>query len=289
MRLIAFSIFIHLYLFSAAQNSLVPERPAVLGISCVIFKVSDTEKVKEYYSEVLGFSNVNSFEKDNKTCLSFIVNERQSLLFIKNSEIPEEENNRFAGYRLETTNLEAMASYLKYNKVPVEEGITDLYGHPLIRIKMHDDYFLEFTESSDDLYSGTNKGKKVKSTSLSKRIHHVGIYVSDIEKANEMYEKILGFSETWRYNESLEKKPNFVYLRMPDCVENIEYNLTNNDNSAHACFLVEDMQDHVYRLWKRDKRGKLSKPVIGKGKRWLLNTKDYNGIRVEFTERYTVK
>ncbi len=76
-------------------------------------------------------------------------------------------------------------------------------------------------------------------------------------------------------------------MRIPDCVENIEYLVTDDSNSSHPCFRVEDMQETIYTLKERN-RENLAHPEIGKGKRWLLNLQNEDGTRVEFTESFTV-
>ncbi|HBI05246.1 MAG TPA: hypothetical protein DDY49_14600, partial [Paenibacillaceae bacterium] len=60
-------------------------------------------------------------------------------------------------------------------------------------------------------------------------------------------------------------------------------------NFSHPCFLVDDMQETIYTLKKRQGNNKLAKPVVGKGKRWLLNLKNDDGTKVEFTEAHTIR
>jgi hypothetical protein len=76
---------------------------------------------------------------------------------------------------------------------------------------------------------------------------------------------------------------------MPDCVENIEHYPSSDANFNHPCLLVEDMQETIYTLHERLGNFQLAKPMVGKGKRWLLNLQNDDGTKIEFTEAHTVK
>jgi hypothetical protein len=49
------------------------------------------------------------------------------------------------------------------------------------------------------------------------------------------------------------------------------------------------MQETIYTLKERRINETLGKPGIGKGKRWILNLRNADGTRVEFTEAHCVK
>jgi hypothetical protein len=49
------------------------------------------------------------------------------------------------------------------------------------------------------------------------------------------------------------------------------------------------MQEIIYTLKERRQNEKLPAPVIGKGRRWLLNLSDSDGTRIEFTETFLSK
>ncbi len=80
-----------------------------------------------------------------------------------------------------------------------------------------------------------------------------------------------------------------LYLQIPECVENIEHYSPNDRNDSHPCFLVEDMQETIYTLKERKINETLGTPGIGKGKRWILNLRNADNTRVEFTEAHCVK
>jgi hypothetical protein len=49
------------------------------------------------------------------------------------------------------------------------------------------------------------------------------------------------------------------------------------------------MQETIYKLKERSNGNLLSKPYIGKGKRWLLSLEDSDGTKLEFTEAHAIK
>jgi len=52
---------------------------------------------------------------------------------------------------------------------------------------------------------------------------------------------------------------------------------------------VKDMQETIYTLKERRQWGDIARPIIGKGNRWLLNLKNADNTKVEFTESFTVR
>jgi catechol 2,3-dioxygenase-like lactoylglutathione lyase family enzyme len=115
------------------------------------------------------------------------------------------------------------------------------------------------------------------------------LYCDEVVDADPFYVGILGYKELWRYPEDHKEQVVMNYLQMPDCVENIEHYPSDDINFNHPCFLVEDMQETIYTLKERQGNNTIGKPMVGKGKRWLLNMKNEDGTKVEFTEAHTVR
>jgi len=103
------------------------------------------------------------------------------------------------------------------------------------------------------------------------------------------YGGILGFKVLWRYPEDLNEKIVVNYLQIPECAEYIEHYTSNSVNFSHPCFVVDDMQETIYTLKERKGNYSLSKPMVAKGKRWLLNIVNPDKSMIEFTEAHTVK
>jgi catechol 2,3-dioxygenase-like lactoylglutathione lyase family enzyme len=134
-----------------------------------------------------------------------------------------------------------------------------------------------------------SKGEFLSANRISKRIHHAGLYCNHIVDNDPFYAGILGCKELWRYPESRDEPIQMTYLQLPDCAECIEHYPSEDINFNHPCFLVDDMQETIYMLKERHENNQLARPVVGKGKRWLLNLKNEDGTKVEFTEAHTVR
>jgi catechol 2,3-dioxygenase-like lactoylglutathione lyase family enzyme len=290
MRNINRFIWICLTLFvnptvSFAQNV---QLPPIWGIAKMTFLVSDFQVARDYYGKFLGFSEAFSYPSDLGKVISFKVNDRQFLEFIADKSAKEKK--RMVSVSFETENAELMRQYLSKNgvKVPDKTKI-DGAGNEVFVVDDPSGNQIEFITFKPESLHKKSKGRFLSDTRISKRIHHAGIYVKTITDIDSFYAGILKFKEIVRYPEDRNVPPTILYLGMDDCIENIEHYSPNDVNVSHPCFLVEDMQETIYTLKERRAYETLTKPVIGKGKRWILNLYNSDNTRVEFTEAHCVK
>lgn len=268
-----------------AQNAV---RPPVWGIAKMTFLVSDFQLARAYYGEFLGFDEAFSYPSDLGKIISFKVNDRQFIEFIEDKDANRKP--RLVAVSFETEDVALMRVYLEDKGVKVPTIVTeDGVGNKVILV--HDSYgvpveFIQFGHHSLHLLS---RGKYLSERRISKRIHHVGLYCKEVLDEDPFWVGIMGCKELWRYPESHHQKVEMNYLQLPDCVENIEHYPSDDINFSHPCFLVDDMQETIYTLKERQSNNKLAKPVVGKGKRWLLNLKNEDGTKVEFTEAHTIR
>lgn len=268
-----------------AQNAV---RPPVWGIAKMTFLVSDFQLARAYYGEFLGFDEAFSYPSDSGKIISFKVNDRQFLEFIEDKDAKGK--TRLVAVSFETEDVAQMRVYLGDKGVKVPANVTeDATGNKVILV--HDSHrvpveFMQFGKNSLHLLS---RGKYLSERRISKRFHHVGLYCKEVLDDDPFWVGIMGCKELWRYPESHHQKVEMNYLQLPDCVENIEHYPSDDINFSHPCFLVDDMQETIYTLKKRQGNNKLAKPVVGKGKRWLLNLKNDDGTKVEFTEAHTIR
>ncbi len=270
---------------SAAQQT---ERPAIWGIAKMTYLVSDFKLARDYYGTFLGFEEAFTYPSATGNILSFKVNDRQFLECIEDKDARSKA--RLVSVSLETGNVEQMRKYLKEHGVQVPET-TSVDGAGNVVILIHDPSgvpveFIEFNENSPHKKS---KGAFLSERRISARIHHAGLYCTRVTDDDPFYTGILGFSELWRYPEDRGLPVQMHYLQIPDCAELIEHYPSDDINFSHPCFLVEDMQETVYTLRERDGGVLADSPMVGKGKRWLLNMVNADGTKVEFTEAHTVR
>ena len=263
-------------------------RPPLWGIAKMTFLVSDYKLARDYYGKFLGFDEAFSYDSDNGKTISFKVNDRQFLEFIEDKEAKTKP--RLVSVSFETDDVEQMRMYLQNKGIEVPDSVSvDRAGNEVILV--HDPYVvpLEFINLTPNSLHRQSKGRFLSENRVSTRLHHVGLYCDEVVDADPFYVGILGYKELWRYPEDHKEQVVMNYLQMPDCVENIEHYPSDDINFNHPCFLVEDMQETIYTLKERQGNNTIGKPMVGKGKRWLLNMKNEDGTKVEFTEAHTVR
>lgn len=277
-----------LFLLQFQLNAQEIVRPPVWGIAKMTFLVSDYQLAGSYYGDFLGFDHAFSYSSEMGKVMSFKVNDRQFLEFIEDENAKDK--NRLVSVSFEVDDLQQMKEYLNNKGVETSEKIVvDGAGNQVFTVYDPSGIPIEYITFNPGSLHKKSKGKFLSEERISKRIHHVGLYTESVKENDQFYKKILGFKEMWRFDENDEAKLNFIYLQMPDCVENIEYFVTTASNVSHPCFLVDDMQETIYSLKERKGDNKLAKPIVGKGNRWLLNMKNPDGTKVEFTEAHTIR
>ncbi len=278
-------MFIHSSLSVIAQST---DRPAIWGIAKMTFLVSDFQVARDYYGKFLGFDEAFSYPSDLGKIISFKVNDRQFLEFVV--DVKAKEKKRLVSVSFEIENVEQMRQYLKSKGQMVPEKTSlDGAGNEVFVIDDPSGNHIEFIDLKPDGLHRKSKGQFLSDRRISKRIHHAGLFVANIMDNDPFYSGILKFTEIVRFPEDRSVNPFLVYLGMGDCIENVEHYSPNDENDSHPCFLVDDMQETIYTLKERKGNESLGKPMIGKGKRWILNLRNSDNTRVEFTEAHTVR
>jgi catechol 2,3-dioxygenase-like lactoylglutathione lyase family enzyme len=262
--------------------------PPLWGIAKMTFLVSDFQMARDYYGKFLGFDEAFSYTSAQGNIISFKVNDRQFLEFVEDKHAREKK--RLVSVSFETGNTEQMRSYLKYCGLNVPDQTTiDGAGNEVFIVDDLSGNHIEFIDFRDNGLHSQSKGRFLSERRISKRIHHAGLYADTIKDEDPFYVGILKFKELFRYPEDRSLNTTIIYFGMADCTESIEHYSPNDPNIGHPCFLVEDMQETIYTLKERHYGNTIEKPIIGKGKRWILNMRNSDGTRVEFTEAYTVR
>ncbi|MBC8005995.1 MAG: VOC family protein [Verrucomicrobia bacterium] len=264
------------------------QRPEIWGIAKMTFLVSDYNLSRDYYDKFLGFNEAFSYPSERGKVLSFKVNDRQFLEFVEDSQAKEKK--RMVSVSFETPQVEQMRKYLELQGQEVPDRTTiDGAGNEVFSIVDPYGNRIEFIQWKENSLHQLSKGKYISDRRISKRIHHVGLYSTQIVDNDPFYVGILKFIEVMRYPDDKTVAPFMLYLGMGDCVENIEFYPLADQNFNHPCFLVDDMQETVYTLKERRTTQNMSKPMIGKGRKWILNITTADQTKVEFTEAHCVR
>ena len=279
---------IGLLMFISINYGNAQSRPPIWGIAKITFLVSDFQLARDYYGRFLGFDEAFSYGSSLGKTISFKVNDRQFLEFIVDKQARDKK--RLVSVSFETENVELMRQYLKLQgqKVPEKTTIDDA-GNEVFLVDDLSGNHIEFIEWNKNGLHKSSKGMYLSHRRISNRIHHVGLYAEKIVDNDPFYMGILKFKEIMRYPEEKSLTATILYLGMVDCIENIEHYSPSDPNFSHPCFLVDDMQETIYTLKERKISESLGIPMIGKGKRWILNIANPDETRVEFTEAHCVR
>jgi catechol 2,3-dioxygenase-like lactoylglutathione lyase family enzyme len=287
-----------LFLVIIACNSFAQkiERPPIIGIAHVSFKVSDINKAREFYGKLLGFDEAFSFnDNDGKLALiNFKVNDRQYIEITPN--LLPEQTDRLNHICFETTDIESMRIYLSSKGIKVPEKLNvgrDKNYHFMVTDP--EGHLVEFVQILPGSTHSESKGKYLSGKRISDRITHVGITVKNESAADKFYKEILNFYEIWRggVNDSVTS---YINMGIPESTDYIEYMIiddavtpTRLHSAHHICLLVPELQKTIDILRDKQFGWRVDNPKIGRNRRWLMNLYDADGTRIELMEPHTVK
>jgi catechol 2,3-dioxygenase-like lactoylglutathione lyase family enzyme len=227
--------------------------PRMSGLRRAIYRVSDLKRAREYWTGILGFPFVGGVNRETL----FQVNERQYVGLVPDWD---GKSDRFAAFAFEAA--EACGTTIDPDR-HVFHCETGMQRMPL-----------------------------VKSNRISNWMPHIGITVADEAKAMAFYRDVHGFREIWRGGRD-DETINWINMALPgDSGDYIEFMLIREQPPLpqlgtlhHICLHTDDIQ----KTWAELKRRGIPdeerfRPRIGRNKRWLLNTWDPDGTRVEFME-----
>jgi len=112
----------------AQQPPQAAERPAIVGIARVAFRVSAIDAAREFYGHILGIppapSTATAAAKSasaSGACVRFYVNARQEIAL--EPGLPPDEEERLSFLAFETPSVEAFATYLTSHGITPESHI----------------------------------------------------------------------------------------------------------------------------------------------------------------------
>lgn len=274
-----------LFSFSVIGYAQGVERPALYGIAKMTYRISDFDLAKRYYGDFLGFSKAFSYSGDNGMVDSYKVNDRQFLEFVEDKDAPSKQ--RLVSISFETDDAQKMQEYLLSKGVVLDKRLyTDGAGNKVLLTHDPSGVPVEFIQYMPESKHVKSRNKYLSSKRISTRIHHAGLYSQQMSENPEFYTQVLGFQLVLRIPESQSEKSQLLYFRIPESTEMIEHYPSPDVNFNHPCFVTMDMQETSSVLRERKKAEVLPAPVMGKGKRWILNIWNEDGTKVEFTEPY---
>lgn len=199
-----------------------PQRPRITGVAHIALFVHDIEKSRAYYKDFLGFGDLYSLERPEAgLATTFIkINDRQYIELF-----PEVEpcSDRLKHIAVETDNVEVMRVYLASMGVTVPDKPTlGPIKNLSFTAKDPDGHGVEFVQYMPGGWSMREKGKYMPAERVSTKMTHLGIIVSDLDRAMKFYRDVLGFQE-FRRGSRDGKAVDWVNMRVPDGDTYIEF------------------------------------------------------------------
>jgi lactoylglutathione lyase len=285
-------VLLPLFLVGLVQSPSMAEDLPLLGLAHVGIRVSDLEKSRAFYRDLLGYEEAFDTKKpDGSVAVAFFkVNDHQFIELFPG--LPVDQVVPMTHVAMYTDDIQKLQKMLEdrgvkvgpINKGPRDGnlscGIRELPGQNL--------KFLEFVQYLPDSLHSKAVGKFLGPKRISTHLEHVGIIATDYEAARKFYVEKLGFRETWSRKQE-NGQPLLLHLRMPgpsgDYVE-----LSNKPKpiqravagmAAHFSLTVPDIKVAYQLTLDRGATKDRKEPRFGLDQRWQFNLFDPDGTRAE--------
>jgi lactoylglutathione lyase len=274
-----------------------PPRPPITGVAHIALAAHDLATSRPFYEKFLGFDIPYSLSKPDGSpaILFFKINDKQ---YIELSPEREPNTDRLLHFAVETTDAEGMRVYLKSKGVAVPDHVPKgRIGNLNFMIKDPQGHSVEIVQYPKDGWTAREWGKHMPGSRISKRMMHVGIFVTDLAPEMNFYEQVLGFTETWR-GSSTGKVLSWVNLKVPDGDDYVEFMLYKEPPSAtrlgtahHLALEVPSVAASIESLKNNPYHERYSRPIemkTGVNRKRQVNLFDPDGTRTELMEPGTV-
>jgi catechol 2,3-dioxygenase-like lactoylglutathione lyase family enzyme len=275
--------------------SLAPaqSRPAITGISHVIFYSDNIAQSREFYGTLLGWLPVPA--TSSAPGLRFYANHAQyvELLTPPGPGQPD----RLDLVAFETKDAEGLRAYLAARGMAVPAAVTlEQDGSRSFQVRDPEQNLIEFTQMGKTPLPSPAPGALGRR--LSTHILHAGYVVRDRAALDHFYRDLLGFHLYWQGG----AKPgdvDWVMMQVPDGTDWIEYmlNLPAHPTAAqlgsanHIAPGVAHVADLQRRLEQRGWQAPAGRDpkVLGVDGKLQLDLHDPDGTRIEFMEFLPIK
>jgi catechol 2,3-dioxygenase-like lactoylglutathione lyase family enzyme len=284
-------------LIAAMQVGDQPKRPRVMGVSHMALYVSDLQRSRAFYNDLLGYEEPYTLKReDGSDRIAFIkINEDQYIELFAESPKQDGNLNHIAFF---TDSAENMRAYLSSRGVKVPERVNiGKIGNSNFNITDPDGHTVEIVQYEPDSWTRREKGKYLANTRIATHIAHVGVTIGALSPGMNFYQDILGLQEFWRGSSS-GKVLSWVNMRVPDGSDYLEFMLYSQPLDSremgvknHICLVTPDIEKAVALLEARPVRKNYARAIeirTGVNGKRQANLFDPDGTRIELMEPNTV-
>ena len=267
----------------------VPERsgrPRITGIDHVTVYVSDVEKSRRFYSDVLGLTAGCPQYSGPETCFLVRPSGQRILLTAAPAEIGNDAHKSWlAEVAFATDDVSSARQFLLahgFKPGTIQKGSD---GAESFRVQDPEGNPIAFVHRAQ-----TQVGDGLPSKQIGSRLIHAGFVVKDLAAENRFYVDLLGFRLYWRGGFK-DDGTDWYELQVPDGPDWIEYMLNIPANADHKelgvqnhfSFGVKDVHAAAAALRARG-YGTFDGPEVGRDGKDSLDAYDPDGTRVEVME-----
>ena len=268
----------------ASNSEKQPQRSRIMGIDHVSIYVSDANKSRRFYSDVLGLATCPQFTGPGSCFLVRPADQRVVL----ESALTQKENgvkSWVAEIAFATDDVTEMRRYLLATGLFPGDIRRDPDGAQYFRMQDTEGNPIAFVQRSSPKIAAAPASKQIGSHLL-----HAGFVVRDRNLENHFYVDVLGFHLYW-YGGFRDDSVDWYELQVPNGSDWIEYMLNIPANAGHAELGV---QNH-FSLGVKDVHAaarqlrshgfeKFDGPEIGRDGKNSLDAYDPDGTRVEIMQ-----
>ena len=278
--LLACCVILHPAAYASSHDQ-QSTRPRIIGIDHVAVYVSDIEKSRRFYSDVLGLANCPQ-SSGPEPCYSVLPSYQRILL----KRAPTANvKDWLAEIGFATDNVEGMQRYLRAHGMHPGVIRREFNGSRSFSVRDPEGNPISFVQRSP-----AKMGHAPGSKQISTHLIHAGFVVKDMAAENRFYVDLLGFRLYW-YGGFKDDGIDWYELQIPDGPDWIEYMLNIPANADHKelgvqnhfSFGVKDVHaaaDHL----RLNGLGTFDGPEVGRDGKDSLDAYDPDGTRVEVME-----
>ena len=246
----------------------------ITGLARARFPLSDLEKTRTFYRDVIGFKDV-SYLKDATGKIAgvgFKVNDEQCLEFATAPPTTP------VLVTFGATDVGKLRRMLEQRGMAPSPIAMDTNGSLCFTLEGLD-HHLEFVQPAAG--SSQSKAPAARAGQVSDHLFHISMTVADLNDAVAFCTENLGFREIWRGPSATDLRAVIGGLPGPreDCLEL----MGRHAAPQHICLAARDIQD-VYKTFVKRGADPGHRPGVSANGHWVLNVMDPNEIRVEFME-----
>jgi catechol 2,3-dioxygenase-like lactoylglutathione lyase family enzyme len=261
-------------------------RPRITGIDHVAIYVSNIEKSRRFYSDVLGLTVGCPQNSGSETCFRLCPSEQRILLKPVPTEIRIDPHKSWlAEITFATDDVSKARQYLLAHGLQPGPILKHSDGAQSFRVRDPQGNSIAFVHRSP-----SEMGYPPSSKQIGSRLIHTGFVVKDLIAENRFYVDLLGFRLYWRGGFK-DDGTDWYELQVPDGPDWIEYMLNipaTADHKAlgeqnHFSFGVKDVHADAAELRSRG-YDTFDGPEVGRDGKDSLDAYDPDNTRIEIME-----